>query len=168
MAVYIPNISDYAPFYIQRAGDAAAVNVQTAFGVTVLRHEYPMDRQVKQPYKNDWKDRSGADEWNNVLYYEPIEITTECIILSRGTDSATERASLAAAVRTFQNAIANGEFKIFDDWTKFGYQKCRVESFSKGEFDSWNARSRVIFTMKLKVNDPMTVMKMQGGSIVQA
>ncbi len=169
MAIYVPPISDYAPFYIQRSGDAAAVNIQTTYGVTIMVHEYPSKRKVKQPYKNDWKDQHGDDEYTTHLYYEAFNLTLKCVILTQEADSATSRSELKSQIRAFQNAIKDGEFKIYDDWTKFGFQKVRVEEFreiSEGDFSSWNGRCRLVFTIVLKVNDPMTGMKLSSGSIV--
>lgn len=170
MAIYVPPISDYAPFYIQRSSDAAAVNIQTTYGVTVLVHEYPSKRKVKQPYKNDWKDQHGDDEYTDYLFYEPIELTLKCAIFTLKSDSSASRTELKTRIRSFQNAIAQGEFKIYDDWTKFGFQKVRVSEFraiSEGNFSNWNGRCRLVFEVVLKVNDPITDMTMQRGSIVE-
>lgn len=167
----IPNISNYAPFYIQRTGDAGAINIQTTYGITVMVHEYPLMRKVKEPYKNDWKDRNGDDEWNTVLKYEAFNLTLKCVIFTLNATAATARAEMKTAVRNFQNAIMNGEFKIWDDWTKFGFQKVRVEEFpsiSEEDFDELDGHCRLIFDVVLKVNDPITDMVLSNGSIVTA
>ena len=170
MAIYIPPISDYAPFYIQRDLDAAAVNIQTAYGVTILSPEYPAKRKVKEPYKNDWKDQHGDDEYTDHLFYEAFTLTLKCAIFTLESDSDTARAELKRQVRNFQNAIAEGEFKIYDDWTKYGFQKVRVSEFreiANGDFCAWNNRCRLIFTLVLKINDPMTNMMLSQGQIVE-
>lgn len=170
MAIYIPPISDYAPFYIQRDTDATAVNIQTAYGITVMVHEYPSKRKVKQPYKNDWKDQHGDDEYTDHLFYEAFTITAKCVIFTLEQDSDTARAELKKQVRNFQNAIAQGEFRIYDDWTKFGFQKVRIDEFreiTQGSFSAWNNRCRLIFDVVLKINDPVTNMVLSEGQIVE-
>ena len=170
MAIYIPPISDYAPFYIQRDIDSSAVNIQTVYGVTVMVHEYPSKRKVKQPYKKDWKDQHGDDEYTAQLFYEAFTLNLKCVIFTMESDSDTARAELKAQVRNFQNAIAQGEFKIYDDWTKYGFQKVRVDEFreiGQGDFASWNGRCRLIFNLVLKVNDPITNMVLSSGKIVE-
>lgn len=167
MAIYIPPISNYAPFYIQRDIDASAVNIQSVYGVTILSPEYPAKRKVKQPYKNDWKDQSGDDEYNDYLFYEAFTLNLKCVIFTLESTSDSARAELAKQMRNFLNAIAQGEFKIYDDWVKFGFQKVRFDSNSDCDFDAWNTRARLRFNLTLKVNDPITSMKLQNGSIVE-
>jgi len=171
MAIFIPNISDYAPFYIQRRGDETAIDIQQMYGVTIMVHEYPMRRKVKEPYKNDWKDRDGDDEWNSILNYEAISLTLKCVLFTRASDSDQSRSELKAAVKSFQHAISGGEFKIYDDWTKFGFQKVRIDEFpniGEGDFDEFDGRCRLIFDVVLKVNDPTTDMTLTDNQIVSA
>lgn len=170
MSIFIPPLKSYAPFYIQRNTDASAIDIQTTYGVTIKSPEYPMKRKVKQPYKNDWKDQHGDDEYCDYLFYEAIKLTFECVILTNEEDSDTSRSEIKKQIRNFQNAIAQGEFKIYDDWTKFGFQKVRIDEFPQpgdDAFDNLDGHCRLIFKMILKVNDPITNMKMSGGSIVE-
>jgi len=170
MAIFVPPLRNYAPFYIQRATDVSAINVQTTYGVTVLVHEYPSKRKVKQPYKNDWKDQHGDDEYTTHLFYEAFKLTLKCCILTNQANSSESRQEIKSQIRNFENAIAEGEFSIYDDWTKFGFQKVRIDEFqqiSDGDFDNLDGHCRLIFTMVLKVNDPVTNMVLSQGSIVE-
>ena len=171
MAIYNPAIRDYAPFYIQRASDVSAIDIRTTYGIIIKDSGYPMQRKVKPPYKNDWKDRSGDDEWNASLQYEAFEYTFECAIFSTAANSSTARQDLKNAVRTFQNAIKDGEFKIWSEWSKFGFQKVRIEEFpdpGSSGFSEFDGHCRLIFKMIVKINDPVTEMKYYNGSIVTA
>ena len=171
MAIYLPSIRNYAPFYIQRGTDTNALNIRTSYGITIMVHEYPSKRKVKTPYKNDWKDRDGDDEWTTSLNYEAFTFTTRCVIFTQAGNSSTARQELKNAVRAFQNAIKDGEFKIWDDWTKFGFQKVRVEEFpdiGEGDFDEKDGHCRLIFSVVLKVNDPTTEMTYSDNKIVAA
>ena len=170
MSIFVPPLAAYAPFYIQRSLDASAVNIQTVYGVTIKRHEYPSKRKVKQPYKNDWKDQHGDDEYCDYLFYEAFRLTYECVILTNEANSDTTRAEIKKQIRNFENFIAQGEFRIYDDYVKFGFQKVRIDEFSQigdDDFDNLDGHCRLIFKMVLKVNDPITNMKMLNGSIVE-
>lgn len=170
MAIYVPDIRDYAPFYIQRAGDTNAIDVLSAYGIVVKDSGYPMQRKVKAPYKNEWKDRNGDDEWNTVLSYEAFEYTFECAIFSKNADSQTARQELKNAVRAFQNAIKNGEFKFWSAWSRFGFQKVRVDEFhdpGSSGFSEFEGHCRLIFRFTVKVNDPVTDMTFSNNKIVE-
>ena len=170
MAIYIPSIRNYAPFYIKRSTDSLAVNIQTEWGVTIKTHEYPSKRKAKEPYRNDWKDRDGVDEWNDLIFYEPFDYTLECVILTEESDSESSRAELKTRVRAFQNAIRNGAFRTWDAWTNFGFQNVRVSEFqqiSDDDFSNLDGHCRLIFNMVLRVNDPVTEMRFtNGGDII--
>lgn len=170
MAIYLPTIRNYAPFYIQREADSSAIDIRTTYGVIIMVHEYPSKRKVKTPYKNDWKDRDGDDEWNNVLQYEAFDIKAKCVIFTQDPDSDAARSELRTAVWAFQESIRDGEFKIYDSWTKYGFQKVRLDEFQEigdGDFDERFGRCRLIFTISFKVNDPITRMTLSDGSIVE-
>ena len=171
MAIYIPDIRDYSPFYIQRSSDASAVNVQTAYGITIKDSGYPMNRKAKQPYNNDWKDRDGDDEWNEVISYEAFTYTFECVIFTKNANAASAREELKTAVRTFQSAIANGEWKFYSSWHRFGFQKVRVDDFQdpgSSGFSEMDGLCRLIFRCTVKVNVPTTDMTLTNNQIVTA
>jgi hypothetical protein len=164
MAVFIPTIAGYEPFYIHRDADATATNILTTYGVVVKDSGYPMNRKAKEPYKNDWKDRSGDDEWNTQINYEAFTYDLEAAIFIRVTGQVTEasaRQQLAAAVRSFEDFIKNGEFKFYSAWHCFGFQKVRIDEFhapDSSKFGICGDLVRVYFTFSVKVNDPITAM----------
>lgn len=170
MSIYVPRLKNWAPFYIQRNTDASAIDIQTQYGVTIKVHEYPSKRKVKQPYKVDWKDQHGDDEYCDYLFYEAFKLTLECVILTKEANSSASRQEIKAQIRNFENAIAQGEFKIYDDYTKFGFRKVRIDEFPQiadDGFKNFDGRCRLIFKMVLKVNDPVTNMVMSNGNIVE-
>lgn len=171
MAIVTPNISGYEPFYIQRDGDASATNILTTFGVIIRDSGYPMNRKAKEPYKNDWKDRSGDDESNSVINYEAFTYRLEGAIFTRGSSSAAARQELKNAVRAFQNWLQNGEFKFYSSYNRFGFQKARVEEFAdpgSAGFREFGVESRLLFSFTIKVNDPLTDMAYSNGVISAA
>lgn len=171
MSIYNPTITGYAPFYIQRGTDATAIDIKTTYGIIIKVHEYPLKLKAKTPYNNDWKDRNGDDEWNSTMHYEAFTLRTQAVVMTNAAASATARAELANAVRAFRTAISQGEFKIWDAWTCFGFQKVRLEEFQQideGNFDEKDGHCRLIFSFTLKVNDPTTVMRYLNGVITTA
>lgn len=173
--LYVPPIRDYKPFYIQVGTAQTATDIKDTYKVVVKTHDYPSYRKPKEPYKNDWKDEHGDDEYVAQMFYEAFTFKAECVMLASGS---TARADLKAGVLAFQNALS-GEFKVYDSWTGFGFQHVRLSQFpipTDGNYDVFEARigntiqeyARVIFTVEFKVNDPVTQMKLQNNNIVTA
>lgn len=174
MAIYVPQILGYEPFYIQRDGDTTATNILSSYGVIVKDSGYPMNRKAKAPYNNDWKDRDGDDEWNQRIVYEAFDYTFECAIFTRNSNGDQEaRQELYAAARSFQNFIRNGEFSFYSAYTRFGFRRARVQEFhdpGASGFSTFGDTARVIFSFTVKVNDPTTDMRYNGSNnkIVEA
>lgn len=164
MPIYVPTISGYEPFYIQRDSDNTATNILSTYGVIVKDSGYPMGRKAKTPYMNDWKDRDGDDEWNEVINYEAFSYELDCAMFVRITQQVNEqtaRQQLAAGVKSFEDFIKNGEFKFWSGWHRFGFQRARIDEFyapSSGNFAVVGDFVRVFFSFTIKVNDPTTAM----------
>ncbi len=168
--LYVPSISDYKPFYVQFS-TGVAVNVLDTYKVVVKTHDYPMALKPKAVYKNDWKDRHGDDEYigDEGLYFEAFEFTLECAMFAEGETEQEAIEYLNAGVRAFRSALSQGFFKTYDSWTDFGFQNVRVADFpmpSKDAYDVWGNGCRIIFQVKLKVNDPVTHMVLVGQQIL--
>ena len=166
--LYVPSIRDYNPFYIQGSGASSATDILTTYKVVVKTHDYPSFRRPKEPYKNDWKDEHGDDEYTAQLFFEAFSFKAECAMFASGV---TARADLNAGIRAFMDYLSGGEFSTYDAWTGFGFRKVRLAEFkmpSEGDFDEMDGYARVIFTVEFKVNDPMTRMVLSNGSIVTA
>lgn len=152
---YVPSISDYKPFYIQKESDANAVDIQATYGITIREHEYPLYRTPKEPYKNDWKDEHGDDEWTERMYVQAFTFTVECVIIGEDNTDVCRNA-IRSQLQAFQDYVANGEFAIYDAWTTYGFAKVRISNYSNPEFVAWRGHSRLMFSMEFKVNDPVT------------
>lgn len=172
MALFVPPISDYKPFYIQFA-TGAAKNILTEYSVVIKAHDYPSAFRAKEPYKNQWKDENGDEEYISPdgLFVEAFTFKLECAMFARGASEAAAIEDLKTGIRAFQNALKGGFFKTYDAWTGFGFQDVRLVEFptpSENAYSSWDDATRVIFSVTVKVNDPVTLMKLQNGSIVEA
>ena len=170
--LYIPPISDYRSFYIQFA-TGNALDVLTTFSVVVKTHDYPMAYKVKEPYKNQWKDENGDDEYigTNGLYIEAFTFKLECAMFAKGVSMDTAIADLNEGIRAFRAVLSNGFFKTYDSWTGFGFKDVRLSEFpdpGQDAYDVVDGMARVIFNVSLKVNDPVTHMVKSGNNIVDA
>ena len=112
----------------------------------------------KEPYRNDWHDEDGDDEYNAQMFYEAYEITADFLMTA---DSPEE---MVLSLRTFFDYIRNGEFKIFDTYTGIGRQKVRYAGYSESAY-KWR-EGRICyaqFSLRFKVNDPVTFIHNNSG-----
>lgn len=170
--LYVPPISDYKPFYIQFA-TGSAIDILSQYSVIVKAHDYPMAFKAKEPYKNQFKDENGDDEYIPAggLKIEAFTFKLECAMFARPTaNTKTENEVLSDGIRAFRNALKSGAFKTYDAYTGFGFKDVRLSEFPNPDqdaFDAMDGMARVIFTVVLKVNDPVTHMVLSNSNIVE-
>lgn len=162
--VYIPDIVDYKPFYIQAEGDSVARST-TEWGLIAKSNPYPLLPTPKEPYKNEWKDENGDDEWCINMHYEAIEMSVSFYV--KAYDSSTESSEqvLHNQIDNFFSYIRNGSFKIYDSYTGIGRGKVRYAGYEEEEFVSRDNWSKAIFEVKFKINDPITRYVIENGKI---
>ena len=169
--LYVPPIRDYKPFYIQVGTASTATDIKDTYKVVVKTHDYPSYRKPKEPYKNDWKDEHGDDEYTEQLFFQAFTFKAECVMFAKGSSEDAAIADLKEGITDFMDFLSGGEFSTYDGWTGFGFQHVRLGAFnmpSNGDYDTLDGKSRVIFTVEFKVNDPMTMMTLDDGEIVTA
>ena len=169
--LYVPNISDYKPFYIQFSYGAAQ-DILSIYSVVVKAHDYPSVLKVKEPYRNSWHDQHGDDEYipESGLCIEAFTFKLECAMFSRNNTTATAIADLNEGIRAFQTALRSGAFKTYDAYTGFGFRNVRLSEMSLVSSENYRVegnQARVIFSLTLKVNDPVTHMVLSGTNIVE-
>lgn len=188
--IYTPRISNYKPFYIQIGSQDAIDLIGAPYYIIVKSPDYP-PYKVKEPYKNDWLDEHGDEEYiaSSGLYVEAFSLNLECAMFAIGDQGQTEEqliANLNARLRAFrENLRAAGFFKIYDSFTGFGFKDVRLEEFPTPDAENYSVTSkfaltqsggslvktrvgdqvRLIFTVTLKVNDPVTQMVYDAGSL---
>jgi len=170
--VNIP-IPGYKKFYIQYGSNSTATDTKAQWGMVAKVHPYTFLPDPKDPYSNDWKDENGDDEYTAVMQYKAFEIEVEFYVkveaTGNGVTATTAASQFYTNMRSFFDAVKSGEFKIFMEYTQQGFQKVRYAGFEMDE-DGYKARSnwvRATFKVKFKVNDPVTVMTMSNGAIVE-
>lgn len=153
--VYIPEIVDYKPFFIQKEGDEVARNT-TEWGLIAKSNPYPLLPTPKQPYKNEWHDENGDDEWCDKMHYESVDMSVSFYIKAYDMDDETSEQIIHNQIEDFFSYIANGTFRIYDSYTGIGRGNVRYAGYDEEEFVSRGDWSRAIFTIKFKINDPIT------------
>lgn len=162
--IHIPSIYNYKPFYIQTEGDSVAINT-TEWGLVAKTNPYPLLPNPKEPYKNEWYDEHGDEEWVKEMYYESIEFTVTFYAKAYDSAEKSAEAQLRSQIDGFFNKIKDGEFRIYDSYNGVGRQKVRYAGYSEDEFVRREDWARAIFHISFKVNDPITRMVMKEGSI---
>lgn len=173
-----PTIVNYKPFYIQYGNNATASNTLTTWGLIAKSNPYPALPSPKDPYKNDWLDENGDEEYTTNMKYQSFEFSVDFCIRAKNTMSGnnvtqTAEETIRTNMATFFTAIKSGEFKIYDSYTGLGRQKVRYAGFEEDAFISRRGDggraydfAYCCFKVKFKVNDPLTFMKLQNNAIV--
>lgn len=168
--IYVPPISNYKPFYIQTATDLTAWDT-TTYGLVAQTQPSLGKHEVKEPYKNDWKDEHGDDEYVAQMFFKAFEFTVKFYIKTfkdtSTTPAKTAKSVMNKQVSDFLTKVKTGEFKVWDSWQETGYQKVR---YVKDDYDddireieddcAWT-----IFSVTFKVNDPATAVTYSNQSI---
>lgn len=155
---YVPTIIGYKPFYIQTSADLTAWDT-TTYGLVAQTQPFPEGYEVKEPYKNDWHDEHGDDEYAAQMFFKAFEYTVRFYIKAYpDTTNHKSAISILNGLRDqFRTKLVPGEFKIWDSWQEKGYQNVRyvketVETREVNDDEAW-----MIFSVTFKVNDPATV-----------
>lgn len=164
--IHIPSIYNYKPFFIQTESDAAAINT-TEWGLVAKANPYPLLPIPKDPYKNEWHDENGDEEYVDEMYYESIEFSVSFYIKAYDSEEGSAETVIRKNVDAFFSKIKSGEFKIYDSYNGIGRQKVRYAGFAEEEFSRKDDWARAIFQISFKINDPVTRMVLQDGSIIE-
>lgn len=167
---YIPKMIGYKPFYIQTVNDAVAVDT-TAYGLVAHTNPYPALPEAKEPYKNDWHDEHGDDEYNVQMYYKAFEFEVSFYVKAFGADAESV---VRSQMQDFFNSINEGEFMTYDSYTGLGFRAVRYSSFKEDSFmarrvkgsDRTKDWARCIFSVTFKVNDPISRTHISNNKIV--
>ena len=120
---------------------------------------------IKEPYKNDWPDEHGDEEWNETVYYSSYEL--EFTFAAKAQSLYSINQALVNDIRDFVSWLNGGEFMFWCEYGNIGRQKVRYAGYSE-DAEMWQMptnktssgapiRACVLrFTLKLKVNDPVT------------
>lgn len=167
---YIPSLIDYKPFYIQTDVDDVAIDT-TTWGLVAKTNPFPALPTPKEPYKNDWHDENGDDEYVDQMFFKSMDFSVSFYIKTFATETQTAEAVLRSQLDSFFAKIGKGEFMIYDSYSGLGRRKVRYAGFDSEEYKrmyvSGKDWARSIFTIKFKANDPVTRIVYQNGKLVE-
>lgn len=163
---YIPNISDYKPFYIQTTSDTTAQNT-TQWGLVAKSNPYPVLPTPKEPFKNEWKDENGDDEYTTSMHYEAMEFSVGFYIKTYAANSKTAVQILHEQIDTFFNKIKSGVFKTYDSYAGLGFQNVRYNGYKEDDFVARDDWARLLLTVDFKANDPLTRITISNNTLVE-
>ena len=164
---YTPPISNYKPFYIQNATDANAWDTRT-YGMVAQSQPFPDNYEVKEPYKNDWLDEDGDDEYVAVMHRKAFEFTVKFYIKAFPVAGQNARSAISVLNdlrEQFRSKIIPGEFKVWDSWQEKGFQKVRFVRDSVENREITDDHAWMIFSVTFKVNDPSTAVSFANNTI---
>lgn len=167
MPTYVPAIHDYKPFYIQATADANAWDT-TTYGLVAQTQPFPDNCEVKAPYKNDWFDENGDEEYVAAMRRKAFEFTVKFYIKAFPTTGSSPMSAISVlnGLRdNFRAKLIPGEFKIWDSWQEKGFQKVRFVKDEVNDREVTDEYAWMIFSVTFKVNDPSTAMKFSSNSI---
>ena len=156
--VYVPPIHGYKPFYIQAESDSTAWDTTTC-GLVAQTQPFPDNYEVKDPYKNDWLDEDGDEEYVADMHRKAFEFTVKFYVKTypvTGQNAKTAIQVLNGQVADFRGKIIPGEFKIWDSWQEKGFQCVRFVKDSVENREITEDYAWMILAVTFKVNDPST------------
>ena len=164
--VYVPDIIDLKPFYVQSSTDTKAKDT-TEWGLVPRVNPYPLLPTPKQPFKNEWFDENGDDEYTRRMFYEAIEISVGFYVKAFDSATKTSEEQIREQIDSFFSYIRNGEFMIYDSYTGLGRKNVRYAGYSEEAFkrreNGGKRWSSARFTIKFKINDPITRIVLNNG-----
>lgn len=164
---YVPAISNYKPFYIQNGTDASAWDT-TTYGLVAQTQPFPDNYEVKEPYRNDWRDENGDDEYVAALRRKAFEFTVKFYVKAyptTGQNAKTAIQVLNGQLADFRGKIIPGEFKVWDSWQEKGFQGVRFVKDSVENREITDDYAWVILAVTFKVNDPSTAVSYANNAI---
>lgn len=151
---WLPYIHNYKPFYIQTVNESTAWSTED-YGLVAKSNPYPVMPTPKAPYNNDWKDKNGDDEFVATQRFEAQELSVMFYCKVPGSNA---QATLRDQIVSFFRKIKDGEFLIYDSQTGIGRRLVHYAGYEEDSFVANDSYARAIFTVRFKVNDPLTVM----------
>lgn len=149
----------YYKFYIQKEGKDSSGSefpikeLGEDFGLFEVESKFYGNRAIKNVPARSWNDEDGDDEFVPETYkYKAYEM--EIKLACKGAPESSNR-----VIKTFEDYLSGGTFKIYDSFNGIGRQNVRYVEIPddaklyrhyKGEEEA------LVFSLKLKVNDPKT------------
>lgn len=143
-------MANYKPFLIQKITEGSPIRDSKEWGIWIKSIPFKPFADLKDIPSHDWHDQHGDDEYiPDYPFYKAYEI--DCEFVYMGVHGTAKEYIL-----NFLKYLAeNGEFTIYDTYTKIGRTDVRYVSYDPDIFHSSDGHDDiVVFKVKLKVNSP--------------
>lgn len=142
----------YKPFLIQKLKEGSPVRDSREWGIWIQHFPFKIYPKMKEPAKKSWKDENGDDEHiPDIPVFEAYTADVEFVFIG-------EYESANNQITSFLDYLFyNGEFSIYDTYTKIGRTHVRYDAFSDKAYRRRENENDVVqFSVSLKINDPKT------------
>lgn len=157
-------------FYLQRMGtdtNGSAYPVcesVATWGVFCKDIPFILQDKMKEPAKRTWYDENGDDEFipEGGLMAEAytMEVELGCKKMSAGEAQKLSSASVDDVRQKVGQFVSylrtSGMMKLYSSHTRTGRQNVRLSQLGKATWKSENGEEWLVFSVTLKVNDPVT------------
>ena len=172
-------MADWRNFYVQRMGTDSQSRPYPIYesvatwGIFCKEIPFKIAGKVKSPAIRTWLDEHGDDEYISPdgLYLESYNMEIEFACKKLNTNDASKYGATSVSdVRTkvgnfIQWLRTSGLIKIYSEYTRIGRQNVRLESIKdKAKWKNENGEEWLVFSIELKVNDPLTDITLSSSS----
>ena len=150
---------DYYKFYIQKEGKdstGAAYPVKELgedFKLYEVESKFYGNLTVKDLPNRSWHDENGDDEFVPDVYkYKAYEMSVKLACQGKPMTSNT-------TIKALKDYLSGGQFEIYDTFNGIGRQHVRfveIPDDAKLYRHKYGVDECLVFTLKMKVNDPVT------------
>lgn len=141
---------NYKPCLFQKSGQPVRDSIE--WGIYVKSIPFKLFPEIKELASRSWLDEDGDDEYYpSQPVFKAYEMDCQFVFIGvHGT--ANEQ------IKSFLTYLTtNGSFSLYDTYTQIGRKEVRYVSYSEDVFYRRDHENDiVVFSVKLKVNDPLT------------
>ena len=139
---------DYKSFLLRKGG-SNVIDSKEQWGILAKSVPFVLVPDVKEYSKIDWPDEDGDDEYiPEDPHFKAYEMTVSFVYIG---DYETANMQIKA----FWDFVKQGEFELYDQYTKIGREKVRYVGYENDAFRRRTSDGDIVeFKFKFKVNNP--------------
>ena len=149
----------YKPILFQKLTTNATVKDSAQWNIYVSHMPFNLSPKAKDLPKRSRPDQNGDDEYvPDTMFYEAYEMDVTFLYCIPTVKASGTTGISNTDIKAFLDYLkTGGVFKMYDAYTKIGRTKVRYVDFNEKMFFRREGLNDVVeFTLKLKVNDPVT------------
>ncbi len=164
------DINNTIKFKKQRSG-ATMFDLATDFGIYTGEDLPPMDPTEAKDEGNaqDWPDEDGLDAYDaDEVYLKDFEVDIPLVCVRESVDGCRSAVRELVRYLTGKGSHKGTLMMVYCPWTGYGRKDVRFKGTGDHEFyRDWDGHAVHAFKLKLQVCDPVSVVLMSGGDLVE-